>query len=309
MRRLAFALTLGLTLALLPLVAQAADGEHRGFTLRIDGDYTLAEGESVGTVIVINGDVQIDGRVRDALIVIEGTATVTGTVANNVVVINGTLNLRSGSTVKDINLIRSDLNRDGGADVSGSIHRRSNVAFRGAWFLFSTLVWLGFTFAFAISAALFAAIAGRQLKTGTAAMTEELVNTIIGAVFLWIGAPILAVALFFTVIGIPASIGIVIILLPALAFLGYLVAGTKLGTWLLGLVGRRPGGHPYAAAVVGVIVLQLIILIPLVGWLVDLIAALWGSGALVFLAFRAARGAPPTAAQQPAPAVTPPAGA
>ena len=67
---------------LLPAIASADDGkEDNGLTLRVTGDVTVAKGETVGAVVVIDGNATIDGTVTDSLTVINGTAIVTGTVA------------------------------------------------------------------------------------------------------------------------------------------------------------------------------------------------------------------------------------
>ena len=219
MKRYVLATLAGLLLALLPSVILAADGDRRGFILRVDGDVTLARGESVGSVVVINGDAHIDGSVRDALVVVKGTATITGSVDQSVTVVDGTLNLRSGSSVKDVNLVRSDLNRDEGAAVSGAIHRRENIVFRGAWLLFSVVLWAGTTIAVIVTGLVFAASGGHQLRTSARSLTESAVSTIVAAFALWIGAAVLGVVLFVTVVGIPLGIGLLLFVLPALWFL------------------------------------------------------------------------------------------
>jgi hypothetical protein len=79
-------------------------------------------------------------------------------------------------------------------------------------------------------------------------------------------------------------------MLPLLWLLGYIVTGTRLGIWLTGLMGRQTGDHPYLAAFLGVLALQLISFVPVLGWIVVAIAGLWGAGAIALLAWRAFRG-------------------
>jgi hypothetical protein len=298
------ALFAGLLLASLPAAAQAADGDRRGFTLRVNGDVDLPASQTVGTVIVIRGDAVIAGTVKDALVVIDGKATVSGRVEGDITVINGDLELRGSSRVNNVNLVRSDLVRAPGAEVTGDIHRRENLVFRGAWAAFGLLFWAGLTLAVIAAGLLFAAAGGKQLSAAAQALTGETVNTIVGAVFLWVGTPVLAFALFFTVIGIPLAIGLLAFFLPAMGLLGYVVAGTRLGGAMVGLASRRD--HPFAAAALGLLVLQLVLLIPGVGAVIALLAALWGAGALAFLGFRALRGGPGAAqpGEAPAPVAT-----
>jgi hypothetical protein len=122
-------------------------------------------------------------------------------------------------------------------------------------------------------------------------MTGELAGSVVGGVVVWIALPILAFFLLFTVVGIPLSIGTWIFLMPVLWFLGYIVAGARLGSALVGFRERADGtAHPYGAAVLGVVLLQLVTLLPVIGWLVAAIAGLWGAGALAYIAWRAVRG-------------------
>jgi len=86
---------------------------------------------------------------------------------------------------------------------------------------------------------------------------------------------------------------------PAAAFAGYLVAGIWLGEWLLYRGDRPVPERPYLAAVVGLLVLQIISLVPFVG----AIASLFGFGAVLLLAWRVFRATPatPTIAPTPTP--------
>ena len=58
----------------------------------------------------------------------------------------------------------------------------------------------------------------------------------------------------------------------------------------LGRLGREDTGKPLLAAALGVLILQLLVIIPVVGWVIAAIAGLWGAGALAYYAFAAAGG-------------------
>ena len=83
---------------------------------------------------------------------------------------------------------------------------------------------------------------------------------------------------------------------PAAAFAGYLVAGIWIGEWLLYRGSAARPERPYLAAVLGLVVLQLISIIPFVG----AIASLFGFGAVLLLAWRVFR-----QPSQPSPITTP----
>jgi hypothetical protein len=277
-------------LAMVPLTAQA-QGDEEGLILRIDGDITNLPGETVGTVIVISGDALVEGTITDSLVVVDGTATIRGTVEGDITVISGDLVLESDSRVETVNLIRSDLERASGATVNGDIHERENLFFRGAWAVFTALAWVGLTVGVILAGLVFAAVGGRQLTTAARNLTEEVANSILAAVILWIGLPLAAGLIMLTLIGIPFGLGMLLVVLPALFLLGYITTGTLLGGAITGFFRKeQPGDHPYLAVFLGLLILQLVLIIPVLGWLVVMVAGLWGSGGLALVAYRAARG-------------------
>ncbi len=295
--------------ALLPASAFAqadGSGDNNGFVLRVNGPLRVASTDRVDTAVVISDDALIQGTVENNLVVIDGDAVVTGTVEGDVVMINGDLFLRAGSRVEgDVRLIDGDLTRAPTATVVGDV----NEGWRLGWWswAFPIFFWFGATVAVVLSALIFAAVGGRQLSDAGDLLTRQPGWSILTAVLTWVGIPLVAVLVIITVIGIPFGIGMLVFLLPALLFLGYLVTGTRVGALIIRR-GAAEEGRPYLAAVVGMLVFQLLALVPVLGFLLALLAALWGSGGLVLLAWRGATGrpgappAPAAAAPPPAPA-------
>jgi hypothetical protein len=279
-----------IAIAVLPSAALADDGDEGGFVVRVNGPFTLGPGESVDSVVVVKGDALIGGTVHDTLVVINGHADIAGRVEGNVTIIKGKVTLEGGSFVDHVTIINGSVNRESGSVVAHGINRRG-LGFFPAFVFW--LFWLGMTVAVVIAGLVFAAIAGRQLSTATELLTGQLTYSILGAVAIWIGLPLVAVLAFLTVVGIPFGLALLFLMLPLLWLLGYLVAGTRLGRVLLELAGRRPlSGHPYVAATLGVIVLQIIVLLPFVGWAIGALAGMCGAGALAVTALRAWRGTP-----------------
>jgi hypothetical protein len=306
MLRTAILIMLAVAAALIPAPAFAQDdGDlNDGVLIRIDGDVRVDEGETVSSVVVINGDANIDGTVRDTLFVINGDAFVgdTGRVEGDINMIRGDLALAGGSRVENVMLLNSDLSREDGSVVSGDITRQNNVRWGFLGSAFWIWLWLSMTVAVVLAGLIFAAVGGRQLTAAAGALTADAAMSILGAVVVWVGGPILAVIAFVTVVGIPFGLGILLVVLPALWFLGYIVAGTRLGLAITQR-GREPGAapeHPYLAALVGLLILQVVALIPVVGWLIVLLGGLYGAGGLALIAFRGARGTGATPARTPA---------
>ena len=302
--RRAMLILIAVVLALLPHPTLAQDPEDEGgLLLRLNGDARVPAGEVSDTLIVLNGDAVVEGTVTGGLVVVNGDATVNGSVEEDVVVINGTVTLGDAARVGgDLSLVRSDLTRAPGAVVEGTVEERSEFGFRRAGAVFSFLAWLGFTIVVLLAGLLFAAVAGRQLSGAAALLTGAVGGTLLGALVVWVGLPLLAVLAFVTLVGIPLGIALLLFLLPALWFLGYLVAGAHLGGWLLGLLHRPVAAdHPYLAVLLGVLVLQLVLWIPVLGGLVWVLAGVLGAGALALLAWRAWQG---RGAATPGPATT-----
>jgi hypothetical protein len=306
MRRIVFVLV-AFVMALIPAVVAAQDAEDdNGFLLRVNGTVVVPEGEHVDTLIVINGDILIEGT-AETVVAIDSDAVIRGAVEDEVVVISGNLELADQSRVNDVVLESSDLQRAPGAIVAGTIDEDDNWWFDLSLGVLPLLVfWLAFSVFVIAAALLFAGVGGRQLSSAALLISNEVGPTILATLIVWIGLPIAAVLVFVTVIGIPIGIGIFLFVLPALWFAGYLVAATRLGAAItrraLGAVGVQ---HPYMPALVGVLVLQAVGIIPALGWLIVWLAGMLGGGALALVAWRAWRDrepATPEQAEQPPPA-------
>jgi hypothetical protein len=282
---------LALFVAFIPAVAFAEDGKDDDVLIRIGADVRIAVGERAGTVIVVDGNAIIDGEVAEMVLVIDGDATVTGEISGQLTVISGDINLQPTAQVKDVTSIRGEILRSEGALIAGEIRERDNFEWFGAAAaFFSVLFWGALTVALIGAGLIFAAIGGRQLREAAQRMTGDAVSTIAGVVFVIVALPFVAVLAMVTLIGMPLGIGLLVFLLPALWFLGYIVAAARLGSALIGLRNKGVSDHPYAATVLGIVLLQLLVLVPVLGVLVAILAGLWGAGALAFSAYKAAGG-------------------
>lgn len=289
------ALTLG-TLALGMLVTGATptlgapQRTGEGFRLLIGDDVEIAPGESVGTVMVVDGDLTVGGDV-DHVIVVNGIARIDDARIGDLVVINGQADLGRDAVVDGgVQLVQSVLLRDPEAIVRGDVRNDTSFAFGAGLGAVGVLFGIGYSLALLIAAALFAAVLPRVAREAGTAMTHEAAKTALGALALWVLLPMLAVLLVATVVGIPFAIGMLIFLLPTLAFIGYLVAGVRLGDAILSRFRtREPEDHPYGEALLGMLVLVLLSWIPGIGGVITFLAFLGGSGALALVGWRAMR--------------------
>jgi hypothetical protein len=279
------------------------DEDEDSAVILLNSDAFIAADETVENLVVISADAVIEGTVTGSLVVIEGDATISGRVGDSVTVISGDINLLDTAVVDNVHSVRGDLIRAPGATVTGDIDESDFTGFWAAIGVLSVILWVGVTIAAVVAGIVFALIGGRQLRAAATLMTGEAVNAIVGTVFLWVGLPILAVLALITVVGIPLGVGILIFLIPVLGVLGYLVAATRIGSFATGALKADAASRPVVAVLIGVIVLQLVLLIPVIGAVLVIVASIWGAGSLAFIAYRGEGGHDPT----PSPAAPPPA--
>jgi hypothetical protein len=303
---LAVAAAAVLLLGLVVPAAFAADpsGDARSVVLAVGHDAAVPSGDHVDTLIVVRANARVEGSVG-SVVVIDGTATLAGGSAGALTVIHGTADLQAG-TVTDVRTIDGSVDRAPGVVVQGSVDASdaSVAAFAVLLIPLFILLFIGFGLAGIAAALLVAAFAARQVRQAEGLITHEpgrvLVAGLAGSVLL----PILALLVSATVVGAPIGLGALFVVLPALAFLGWIVAAIWLGDWLVvHLRGTYEPSRPYLAAVVGVIVLAFAGIVPFV----SAIATLFGFGALLVMGWRILR--PPTPGipaaagwSQPAPA-------
>lgn len=261
-----------------------------GFRLLIGDDAEVATGESVGTMMVVDGDLTVAGDV-DLVIVVNGIARIDDARIGDLVVINGQADLGRDAVIDGgVQLVQSVLLRDPEAIVRGTVRNDTSFAFGAGLGALGLLFGIGYSLALLVAAALFAAVLPRVAREAGTAMTHEFARSALGALALWVLLPLLAVLLVVTVVGIPFAIGMLVFLLPTLAFIGYLVAGVRLGDAILSRFRtREPEDHPYGEALLGMLVLVLLSWIPGVGGVITFLAFLGGSGALALVGWRAMR--------------------
>jgi hypothetical protein len=307
LKRITLALLVGAILFLLPSTAGAQPGPSRSdepdVLVRVHGDVHLGPNESADIVVVVNANAVIEGTVREVLVVVHGTATISGTVGEELVLVKSTADLQSAGRINgDVMLIGpSTLSQADGSTVTGEIARREDFNFEFPLGFFTSFIfWLAITVCTLTSGLVFAGVAGRQLSEAGAALTSNVGGSVLGVLTVFVGLPLVAVLAMVTVVGIPLGIA-TLLLVPLLSFLGFLVAGTRLGTLILRVMGMTADpDHPYLAALLGLIVLRLVALIPFAGFLVAFLAGVIGAGALAVLAWRALR-SPATGALEPLP--------
>lgn len=273
-------LLLALTAASQPSVQRVAVSAHDDVQIRINGPIHIASGDTASTVWVVNHDATVDGVVREALVVINGTARITGRVEGGVVVANGRLELEPGARVEqDVMLYRSVMTRANDAVVAGAVHNQTGFSL-GAGAVW--LVWLSFTLVVLVAGLVLAELAPRTLTGSADYLAANGARSAVTALIVSATVPAVAIMSFATVIGIPLGLTLLIVVIPALSFLGYLTTGSMVGSALVRRVAATGAwASRYGRVLVGLLTLQVVVALPIIGGLLGLVASLLGVGALV----------------------------
>ncbi|MCP4224706.1 MAG: hypothetical protein GY773_15310, partial [Actinomycetia bacterium] len=80
-----------------PAAAQTADDDE-GVLVRINGDVSIPAGDAQGVVVVVDGNLDLEGTAT-TVVVVNGTANLTGATLTTLVVISGEAILRPETTV------------------------------------------------------------------------------------------------------------------------------------------------------------------------------------------------------------------
>ncbi len=297
------ALVLLLTVAAPAVLAAEPFADSGRAVISLDGPVDVPAGQHLDALVVANGDARIAGDVRHVLLM-NGTATASGATIGSLLVMNGTAFLQDGTTVTgDVSTLNGTISAAPGTTVVEPVRdlRGELAALSIALIPLFLIFMLGAALLVVVIALFLAAIAGRQVRSVESLISREpgpvLLAGIVGAFVL----PFVAFLLMVTVIGAPLGLALLFIVLPVMAFLGWLVAAIWLGDWIVErLRGAREPQRPYLAAAVGVVVLAFAGMIPFV----SMIATVFGFGAVLLATWRVLRGGSATAG---APGTTPPA--
>ena len=314
-RRIA-ALAAGAALAFLLLAATspvlataAATTAASGDSIVRFQDYTLAQGQSVRSVVVIRGNVVIGGTVTRSVVVVDGNATIESTAVvgagltaqdSSVVVVGGHLTTEPGATIRGKTVHVTGFGLGGllrGA-ASGVVARPIGIIVGWWQLLFLPIVAL-------VVSALFPHAVRRVGDRVRLKFWPSFGWGILGLLIASVLLAVLAITIVGLILVVPAGIALPAVLLfcfvGVAALLGRLVVSSS----------ERYRDNILVAAVVGAVLVSLVSLVPVVGGLAVFAATVAGFGAALTLVneWRLTRRSTPTPATggpPPQPGPTPP---
>jgi hypothetical protein len=261
--------------------------------LTVDGALDVPSGTHVRAAIVVDGTAAIAGS-ADTLLVVGGTAKLTGATVDRLVVVDGRVDLGPGTSVGDVATLGGTVTRDATATIAGrTTSLEADLAAIGIILVpLALLFTAGLAAAALVAGLLVAAFGARQVRELEDRITRQPGHVLLAGVVGTIALPVVSGLLVATVVGAPVGLFLLIVGIPVLAFIGWLVAAVWVGDWLLVRAGgTREAGHPYRAALLGVVVLAVASVLPLV----SAVAGVFGLGAILLGGWDAVRPERPSA--------------
>lgn len=263
---------------LVPAANASADANANGDDrIVLVGSVLVDREETAGDVFVIDGDVTVRGTVTGDVIVVDGDVTIRGTVEGDVVTVAGLATLgRAGRVQGDIVYADDEPVQTPGSQVGGEV-KKFDVADAGI--LGAIGAFIAITLSMFLLGLILLLLAPRAADAvARTASAKGLVSALVGLLAFFL-IPIIAVAALFTVVGIPLGIVLLLLVLPLYA-ISYVTAAFALGRRII-------KGSRILAFLVGLVILQLLTLIPIAGGLIGFLAVVFGLGLLLMTLFRA----------------------
>jgi hypothetical protein len=278
-----------------PVSAAVGPGAHEDAIVVVTGDVVVPRGHTADEVVVIDGDVRVAGTVDGNVTVLSGDAAVSGTIDGNLFTASGVARLLPSAEVTgdvlygderpEVSLsarVLGDVEEETLPDLGGA------VAWVGAF-----VVWLAIGVSAAVLGALLLLVAPGAAEAIEARSRERVGPLIAIGITALIVLPVAAGIAAFTLVGLPLAIVILLALLP-IGVVAYLTSA-----WVLGRRVVKAPRNRYLAFLAGLGILRALALIPVLGLVFGIGAAVFGLG-LIGAAIGAAR-----SQEEPGPAQSP----
>lgn len=251
----------------------------------ISGRVVVASDETVGDVVILNGDARINGSVDGSVFALNGDVIVRGSVEDNVIALNGRVVAEGGSRIGGDVTSRERARISPGATVVGdvkSVNRR--FAFGQIGLVALLVVWFAVGLSTLVFGLLLLLIAPRAADAFADAGRTAVGASIGLGIAAAIGLPLVGLVLLASLLGLPLG-AIVLLTLGFVYTLGYVASAYFLGRLILG-----PPRNRVLAYIVGWAILTVAGIIPVANLIVLIAATVYGLGMIVVAIFRARSG-------------------
>ena len=269
-----------------PEVPEASETSRRsnrrhvsGDRVNVGGSVHVRQDETADEAVAVGGSVEVEGEVNDGVTAIGGPARIEGRVGGDVVSVGGSVYLGPRAVVNgDVTSVGGSIERSPGAVINGATSEVGmlpflrNRGFRpgpiwgrhwGLWDGVSNL--LGSLMSLVLTSLLVCLVllvARRPLERVDRQLVAQPWRAaavgLAGSIFFWPLLIVVTILLAITIVGCVLFLLYPFLLLyvALLLLLGYTAVAYRLGHWLEIRFNRNFGG-PYAAALVGVVALQI----------------------------------------------------
>jgi hypothetical protein len=281
----AFLFVLGaVAFAAAPAFAATDKEDERNNQIVLSGTVIVRSTDTIDRVLIFNGDVRVNGRVRDWVFAFNGDVVVNGHVSGDVTSLNGRVVVtESGSVGGDV--ISNDppliANR---RSVAGDVDRaRDRFALGRLGAIGRIVLWVAATLSsFLLGGALL--LVSPRGADAAARAGRTAIGPAIGLGFaVAIGLPVVGVLLSITIVGLPLGLA-TLFALGLVDGLGYVA-----GCYFLGRLILAEPKNRLLAFLVGWGILRVVAIVPVLGVLAMIAATVYGLGCLTVAVFRARR--------------------
>jgi len=260
-----------------------------GHSVTVFEDRTIAPGETYQNVVIVGGDVRVEGTVTHGIVAVGGSVTLapTARVGTHVTAGDATVVCIFGEVITETGalVIGETTSVVGGLSKAGrALVGAAGYPFVSSWHS-RWVDWLGLLTGMVVAALLIGAIAPRQLVAVRDRVQHHFWSSLgWGALGALVLIPVVSVLLVVTLIGIVLLEPGLAVAVPLMFVFGFAAVGAWLGALILGR--RRYAGNVsrervITSAVLGVAVVSLLVWVPIVGALVFGVLWLVGLGAVM----------------------------
>ncbi|MCF7763849.1 MAG: RDD family protein [Verrucomicrobia bacterium] len=274
---------------------------NRGEIVVFGQDVVLEEGETSNTIVIIGGNLIVDGTAEGDVVVLFGSVTVSGHANRDLVVVGGSAELLEGGSVDgDAVIVGGSLKRAPGSTINGDQRHFDlggtfpNLSWVGDWTVKGLLyarplppqfswVW-GVAAVLAITYLLLAAVFPRPVGACVQALeTNPAASIVVGLLSIALVGPVV----FLLIVSV-AGLFVIPVLLFALTgaclfgkLAVYQCTGKQMGLQL----GVRSLQQPALALLIGIALYTILYTVPVLGFLVWGLTLAWGLGAVFIAGF------------------------
>jgi cytoskeletal protein CcmA (bactofilin family) len=313
-----------------------------GSRVNVGGSVTVDKDEVAAEVVAVGGSATVEGEVEDGVTAVGGPARIEGKVGGEVVSVGSSVYLGSHSEVEgDVTSVGGSIHREPGARVQGKINEVSFMPFGGRfgrhihfghnwepWPFWGGVSEVMGSIMFTVIMGLLVCLVLLVARLSLERVDRQLVARpwpsaavgLAGFVFFWPLVAAVTILLAITIIGCALFLlyPFFFLFIGLLLLLGYAAFAYRLGRLVESRFGRN-FGSPYAAALVGVLLIQVwsifghmldllpgplgffAVMVGLFGFLVQAVAWIVGFGAVILARFGLEPGYWPGAPMPPAP--------